>query len=204
MRSVRKRLPVRRLKTDSDGVTIVEFAIVAPVLLMMLFGIFDIGHAAYVRSVLQGAVQDAGRNAGLESGQSQLNAIDQYVQNQLASLVPNGEFDVERFNYLNYVDIGRPEDFDDKNGNNVFDEDEECFTDANENGQWDADMGSEGLGGANDVVFYRVTVTYDRVFPLWRFIGLSEQTSLSATTVLRNQPYSRQRKPREICPPPAP
>ena len=40
---------------DERGATIVEFAIVAPVFLTLLLGIFDFGHAIYAQSVLQGA-----------------------------------------------------------------------------------------------------------------------------------------------------
>ena len=202
----RLNLGAERLLVDSRGVTIVEFAIVAPVFFMLLFGIFDVGHSAYVRSVLQGAVQDGGRDAGLETGKVQLSVIDRYVEDQVRPLVGSAaEFDFDRLNYGNFNDVGRPEDFDDENGNNVFDEDEECFIDANANNRWDADMGADGLGGANDVVLYRVTVTYDRVFPLWRFIGGSEETSISAMTVLRNQPFATQAvRTRQICPSPTP
>ena len=57
---------LRTLKRDARVVTIVEFAIICPVLFTFIFGVLDIGHDLYMRSVLQGVVQDAGRDAGLE------------------------------------------------------------------------------------------------------------------------------------------
>ena len=196
------RLSRLRLVAGEDrGATIAEFAIVAPVFFLLLFGIFDIGHSIYTQSVLQGAVQDAGRDAGLESGGESVSEIDQYVRDQVAPLTPNGEFSFERANYLTFSDVGRPEDFVDSNDNELYDDDE-CFTDENGNELWDDDVGAAGLGGADDVVLYTVTVEYDRVFPLWALVGFDPVNSVSATTTLRNQPFGTQagRTSVQVCP----
>ena len=68
----------------------------------------------------------------------------------------------------------------------------EPFEDANGNGQWDADRGRSGFGGARDAVLYSVNVEYDRFFPIARFIGVSETMDMTVSTVLRNQPYGLQ------------
>ena len=47
-------------------------------------------------------------------------------------------------------------------------------------------------GGAKDRTLYTVVITYPRFFPLWRFIGASSTTKLTASTILENQPYSDQ------------
>ena len=199
----RSLLGALRLAADARGATLPEFAIIAPTFLMLLFGIFDVGHAAYVQAVLQGAVQDAGRDAGLESGKLNLGDIDQYVEDQIKPLAGGALFDFKRTNYRSFTDVGRPEDFTDANDNDIYDEGE-CFIDANSNEQWDADVGAGGLGGANDVVLYTVKVTYDRIFPLWKFIGQSSETSVSASTTLRNQPFGPQaaRPAKQVCPTP--
>jgi len=194
----------RSLLRDAAGVTIVEFAIVAPVLLTLIFGILDLGHGLYMRSVLQGAVQDAGRDAGLESGAAARAAIDADVRASVQAVMPFVEDDdiaIKRSNYETFSDVGVPEDFDDANGSNTYD-DTECFTDRNDNGQWDADVGADGLGGADDIVYYEVTVTYDRLFPLWSMLGLSHRGVAQATTVMRNQPFGEQaeRTAVRICP----
>src|SRR5687768_12624087 len=62
--------PVRclgaRLARSTRGATLPEFAIILPTFLVLLFGIYDVGQTMYAQSVLQGALQDAGRDASLE------------------------------------------------------------------------------------------------------------------------------------------
>jgi hypothetical protein len=52
--------------------------------------------------------------------------------------------------------------------------------------------GANGIGGARDVVLYTANVTYPRMFPLHSMIGLPSNVTVSATTVLRNQPFDEQ------------
>ena len=40
------------LARDRRGAAIVEFALIAPVLLITLFGLFDFGHGMYIRALL--------------------------------------------------------------------------------------------------------------------------------------------------------
>jgi Flp pilus assembly protein TadG len=194
----------RALLRDTAGVTIIEFAIVAPVLLTLIFGILDLGHGLYMQSVLQGAVQDAGRDAGLEGGQTAKDTIDENVMTSVQAVMPfieDDDVEITRSNYETFSDVGVPEDFDDANGNNTYD-DTECFTDRNDNAQWDEDVGAEGLGGADDIVYYKVEVKYDRLFPLWKMIGLPHRGRAQATTVMRNQPFGEQaaREAVRVCP----
>lgn len=201
------RLPRRMfglLAGDVRGATLPEFAFVMPVFLIMLFGIFDTGQSIYVNSVLNGAVQDAGRDAGLESGGDKEALIDQYVKDQLGPIaITNPTYEITRENYYTFADVGRPEDFTDKNKNNVYDANE-CFTDENASGKWEGDVSKDGLGGANDVVLFTVKVSYDRVFPIWTLIGGSQRTEVTAKTILRNQPFGKQaaRVKSNICPKP--
>lgn len=193
---------VRRLARDVRGATLPEFAIVLPTFLMLLIGIFDIGQGIYAQSVLQGAVQDAGRDAGLESGTNNASAIDQYVKDQMGPIaISNPTYVIKRTNYSTFNDVGRPEDFTDSNNNNKHDSNE-CFTDENGNNSWDGDVGKGGQGGANDIVLYTVSVTYERVFPLWKLIGTQQNSTISASTVLRNQPFGPQagRTKKQVCP----
>ncbi|USA40666.1 TadE/TadG family type IV pilus assembly protein [Pelagerythrobacter marinus] len=198
------RAAFARLRRDREGVTIIEFAIVAPVLLVFIFGILDLGHGLYMQSVLQGTVQNAGRDAGLESGRVGQAAIDADVRERIKAVMPyldDDDIAIERQNYETFSDVDVPEDFDDTNGSGTYD-DNECFTDRNNNGQWDPDVGADGLGGADDVVQYEVTVTYDRLLPFWRMLDLPHRGVAQATTVMRNQPFGQQatRRSVRICP----
>ncbi len=45
------------------GATAVEFALIAPIFLIMVFGVFEVGRAMWIKSSLQFAVEEAGRYA---------------------------------------------------------------------------------------------------------------------------------------------
>jgi Flp pilus assembly protein TadG len=183
------------LASDESGVTVVEFAIVAPVMLLMLMGFFDLAHTEYARSVLQGAMQMAARNSTLESGLTSQTAIDTYVTDQVKLVVGTGAtFTPTRLSYSNFSAVGTPERYNDTNGNGKYDTGE-CFEDVNGNGQWDPDLGKTGQGGADDAVLYTMTVSYKRMFPMATMVGWPATQTISASTVLRNQPYGSQKLP---------
>jgi Flp pilus assembly protein TadG len=193
---------LRPLKRDKRGATLPEFAIILPTFMLLLFGIFDIGQAIYAQSVLQGAMQDAGRDAGLESGLNQMSTIDQYVRDQTRPVVfANPTYSLTRSNYKTFSDVDRPEDYTDSNNNGTYDS-TECFWDENSTGEWENDVARDGVGAANDVSVYTATIEYERVFPLWTLIGLSDKSSISAKTTFRNQPFGPQaaRPKKQICP----
>ena len=202
---------LRGLRRDKDGLAVTEFAFVAPIFLLMLMGIFDQGFAMYIQSALQGAVQDGARQASLEN--TLFADIEARVNQQVRNVVPTSDpsteitFTLDPTYYQNYNEIGMPEDFEDKfRGspsvqNGVYDADE-CFVDRNGNRQWDQDVGLAGRGGAQDVVSIKASLTYKRIFPVWNMIGQPQTQVLTATTFLRNQPFSAQatRVGVRICP----
>jgi hypothetical protein len=88
--------------------------------------------------------------------------------------------------------FSQPEDYNDVDGDGSCNNGEP-FEDLNNNGNWDADRGTAGQGGARDAVLYNVTISYPRLFPVARLIpGQSDTFTMTATTVLRNQPYGLQ------------
>lgn len=196
---------LRRLRRNQDGIAITEFGFVAPIFCLLLMGIFDQGYALYIQSALQGAVQEGARQASLENTLwTDIEAkVNQKVRNVVPSSDPNTviSFTLDPTYYQNYNDIGLPEDFTDANGNGRYDY-PECFVDRNGNRAWDQDVGVAGRGGAQDVVSIKASITFKRVFPFWKLVGQPDQTTLSATTFLRNQPFSAQatRVGVRICP----
>lgn len=198
----------RSLARDARGATVVEFAIVAPVLGLVLLGAFDIAHTLYARAVLQGIVQKAARDSALESGASptEQNKLDTKVRGQALVMANNAEVTITRRFYRTFTDAAaaRAETWSDTNNNGMCDE-SEPYEDANLNNVWDADGGDAGQGGAKDATLYTVTVTYPRMFPFYELAGGSRTTKIVASTVLRNQPYSDQGSYDEMevrnCPP---
>lgn len=182
---------LRLLRHDRNGVAIVEFALAAPVLLIAILGLFDLGHNMYTASVIQGAVQKAARDSTIEGASDKETTLDQRVTDMVRQIAPGATLDFERKSYSTFSDVGKAEDYTDLNDNGTCD-DNEPFEDANDNGSWDADMGRAGFGGARDAVLYSVTVTYKRPFPVSSLIGQPDTFTTVARTVLRNQPYGPQ------------
>lgn len=182
----------KRLRRDEEGATLVEFAFVAPVLILMIVGLFDIAHSQYTSSLMNGAMQQAGRNLTLESAGSQQGTIDQRVISQVQQVAPsNATVTLEKLSHFDFSDIGEAEDYDDDNDNSICDAGE-AFVDSNGNGQWDSNRGASGIGGARDAVLYTVVVKYPRLFPMYGLTGQSKDVELRASTVLRNQPFDEQ------------
>ncbi|MBA3941090.1 MAG: pilus assembly protein TadE [Sphingopyxis sp.] len=180
---------VRRLRRDTRGTALIEFALTAPVFLLLLMGIFDYCWQMYAQQVLQGAVSQSARLATLERNAEDQAALDEGVRLRVRDVFPNADVEFDRLAYESYDDVGKPEPLTDKNNNGRWDTGE-CFEDMNGTGAWEADRGSAGNGAADDVVLYQASMTFNRVLPVWRMLGQQQETTLRATTVLRNQPYN--------------
>jgi len=183
------RAVIGSLARDQRGATILEFALVTPVLLVTLMGLFDMAHNMYTAQMLNGAIQQAARGSTLESAKGRETALDGIVTRAVKAISPGATVRFKRTAYRDFTSVNRPEDWSD------LDNDGRCggwepFEDANANGTWDRDPGSAGLGGARDAVLYTVTIDYPRLFPIARLIpGQSSQMQMQSATVLRNQPY---------------
>jgi Flp pilus assembly protein TadG len=174
---------------QDEGATIVEFALVAPVLLMTIMGTMDMGHTMYTDTLLEGGIQKSARDSSIEGATAA--ELDARVAVIVKRISPKATLTFNRKSYTNFSDVRQPEDYTDLNGDSACDNNEP-FEDANGNGIWDADRGTAGGGGARDAVLYTVTVTYPRLFPMAAMIGLRDTVSMQAATVLRNQPYAQQ------------
>lgn len=185
---------LRRLRDDDRGTYIVEFAVLAPALLVMLMGSMDLAYRAYVISVLEGELQKAGRDSGMEGqDQAKLNAIENKVKDRVRLVVKYATFSQIRKSYTSYL-TDKPERFTDTNANGQRDAGE-CFDDVNANGQWDSDPGNDGQGGANDVAVYSMAVSFPRLFPMYGLLGWSQTETVTVRTYFRNQPYATQNVP---------
>lgn len=201
--------PVRhawRLARDSRGATIVEFAFVAPVLVLFLMFLFDTGYYLYVKAILTGEVQVAGRGSGLETAtQANRDLLDQRVETAIKRIVSGATVRPERMSFRNYARAqSTGEEFVDTNKDGICNNEETFYDDPSGTaGQFDANLpGVMGQGGAKDVVIYTVTVEYDRLFPMASLLGWNNQVTMKSSTILRNQPFDKQAEPKEgKCPP---
>jgi Flp pilus assembly protein TadG len=180
---------LRRLAAAPDGAAAVEFAIVAPVFLLLLLGIFDIGQMAYAKAILNGAVEQAARSSSLETADT--TAADNLVKNALKPILPNAAVTTSRKSFYDFSDINRAEKWTDTNGNGTCDNGEP-YVDENGSGSWEANIGKTGNGGAGDVVLYTVTVTYQPIFTAKFMSNYNATRTLTATGVRKNQPFASQ------------
>jgi len=75
-----------------SGNSMVEFALVAPLFFLLVFGILDYGRLFYEQETLQYAMRQAGRFAvtGQNSGTNRVTAIIQVAENASAGLINSG------------------------------------------------------------------------------------------------------------------
>jgi Flp pilus assembly protein TadG len=178
---------IGRLWRASGGAALIEFALTAPVALLMAMGLCDLAYQLYMQSVLSGLVQKAGRDATIQNANT--STLDATVLTQMQAVNRNAVYAAGYPSRQSYAQFGyiSPEPFIDGNRNGVRDSGE-CFTDINGNGSWDANPGITGNGGASDTVVYTAAVTYPHLFTVW--LGWSARVTISATTILKNQPYT--------------
>lgn len=188
---IRRPALLARLWGDREGAAVVEFALVAPTLLIVVMGIFDLGYNIYANTMLQGAIQKAARSSTIEGSSSRTSQIDAKVADAVRVIVPQAQIKYSRRAYASFTDISKAEDFTDSDSDGICNNGEP-FEDANRNGSWDDDRGLDGQGGARDAVLYTVRVSYPRLLPMAELIGLPGNVDTEATTVLRNQPYNVQ------------
>jgi Flp pilus assembly protein TadG len=199
-------LPIRirrlgaSLRADRRGAALTEFALLIPVFAILLMGSFDMGHTLWMNATLQGAVQKAARDSGIESGLDATNqaALDLLVTNQVKRLHKNATVTISRRYYHSFTATSATkEQWTDTNSNNTCDNNEP-YDDDNRDGSWN-NAGATGSGSAKDSVVYTVTTSYPRMFPLDKLIGTfwpafrpSSQVTLTASTVMNNQPFGDQ------------
>lgn len=215
----RRNGTLHRLANDQRGVSAVEFGILALPLFVMIMGALDLGYQIYVRTMMQGALDEAARIAMVEdpqfatsgSGNSKGKGKNTSVEDQIEAAIRettgtvarDATISVSERSYYDFSDFAKPERLiTDNNGNGEYDEDDgDCWEDSNGNGAYDTDAGADGVGRASDMVFYTANISMPRLLPLDTFIGLPSTIEMTVDTVVRNEPYSGREQPAVLCEP---
>lgn len=188
----RRRRRWARLIRDREGVTAAEFALIAPVCMMLICVFIDLSMAMFITNVMEGGLREASRYAitgYLEPGVTREQKIKNIIVDHSYNLIAEADIAISYKVYPSFKDVGKPEPFVDKNGNGKYDSGE-SFTDTNKNGVWDSDMGAAGVGGSGDIVAYIVTYKWKLWTPLAKEIWGDDGTVLlTATVAVRNEPY---------------
>jgi hypothetical protein len=187
------------LLRDKRGVSAVEFAMLAPVLLMLICGTIDLGYVYMAQSSLTGAVARAARASVAKQEETQTardTAMRAAITNTMSDYqpVPGGEVAIESRVYDDF-DGARPEPYQDTVANGRYDPPSgtfpgEPFTDRNGNGVRDLETRYKDgtTGETGDVVRYTATYTVQHLFGFISAWNGEPGVHLSATSVVRNEP----------------
>jgi Flp pilus assembly pilin Flp len=195
-----------RLRDDSRGAALLEYALTLPILLLMLIAGSELGYKAYIRSVLTGVLESAARKAA--AGTITGTQIDAFIRDQLVIVASGNDIEravvIKKLNYYNFSSLGAGEKITGDTAPIGIYNSTDCYEDRNGNGVFDASTGgAAGLGGADDIVFYDVTVTVPRMLPFEGVMALfnpnfdhkndGKNTEIvGAQTIIRNQPFATQ------------
>lgn len=190
-------IALARLLRDRRGVTIVEFALVAPVLLLVLMATLELGYATYVSAMVRGAMTKAARQATI--GNRTEAGVAASIKKEVGQIVGQQYVNVEAKSFYNFSNVGKAEkilqDTDPKGVYNKGD----CYEDANNNGRYDSAIGATGLGTADDIVNYIVKVDYPNLTPLSGLAKWDARRQVTATIAIRNQPFTSRASATERC-----
>lgn len=193
-----RKFRVRKLAHDNRGATIVEFGFVALPLCLVIMGIADMGYQSYLNAVTKGVLDRAARAASV--GTINTSQIDSFINSQMSAVMSKqATITTTKKSYYNFSRIGKPEkiltDISPIGSYNSGD----CFEDVNNNGAYDTNTGNSGLGGADDIVYYQITVSMPRLFPMAKLLGWPATQSSTSSAIIRNQPWANQVTPPKVC-----
>jgi Flp pilus assembly protein TadG len=188
----------RHLISDQRGAAIAEFALILMPLCLMIFGGLEMGYQIYVRSVMLGAMERATRLTTLQTVDS--TAVEADIETTIKRVVPSATVTTTKGSFYQYNNINALERLTkDTNSNGTLDVGD-CYEDVDNSATRNTvTVGKDGIGGADDIVRYNTVVTYNRILPLYRFIGVGNTATMTATTMTRRQPYELQGTPPVRC-----
>lgn len=178
------------------GASLVEFAMVLPVLCVLVMGTMEVGYRIFAVSVSNGAIREAARMAS--TGEFTGAQIDARVTNQIRSFRKDATVQIVKKSYSDFTGVGLPEPV----TSGSVESGTYCFEDINKNGNWDEDRGKDGLGGAEDVINYEVTTTYPTLFKFnEKVLKFSSVSKITESTIVSNEPFAAAVKttPPTVC-----
>lgn len=188
--------PLRSLPGDRRGLSAVEFAMLAPVMILLTAGTIEAAHLATVQVTLEGAVSEAARSAiatlELPEAEREL-AMRTHINRRMAffPIQDGGQLVISTTVYRTFGST-YPEAFQDANSNGVYDTGE-TFDDRNRNNARDVAAPVTGtMGDIGDVVSYTATFPSALYFDfLASMFGAQPGFPVKASVVVRNEPVRR-------------
>lgn len=192
---------LQRLARDEAGTSIVELAIVILPFMLIVIATLDFGYRAYVGVVADSVAYRVAREA--TAGELTPAMVESEARRLIEPLLlTDADMEVETRSYFDFTAVGRPERISvDANSDGELDEND-CFIDENSNANFDQDVGKSGVGGADDVVIYEISIRSPNLTGISEILG--KQTTgfnVAAKATGRNQPFDTQDEPelQEYC-----
>ncbi len=187
-----RRYSLKHFLRAQDGVTAIEFAFIAPIVLLFIFGTLEFAWMFFAENVLENAANAAARTG--KTGYIAANMTrEQYILQQITKSVGNlldpALIKLTTRNYKAFDDVGEPEPYIDKNNNGHYDPGE-TFTDKNKDGVWSADSGASGAGNERDIVVYDVTYPWKIMTPFIANVLGNGKVTLGTRLIIRNEPFN--------------
>lgn len=187
-------LETTRALRDRQGIAAVEFALVAPAVLLITAGILEMSMMMFSTALVEGGLREASRfgiTGVLPEGKTREQQIIDIISEHTIGLVDMSSATVSVHVYPTFGEVGQAEPYVDSNPANGEYDPGESYNDINANGQWDSDMGASGAGGAEDIVLYRVSYDWELMTPLiGELMGDAGTMHMNASIAVRNEPYA--------------
>jgi Flp pilus assembly protein TadG len=149
-----------------EGVSIVEFAILAPVFIFLMVGVVQLGFILVIQNALDAGVREAGRYgitgqvaSGSTKEDSIKNRIIQTIKNYSGGIVDTTKIKIYASSYA----------------------------DLSSNQKLTSSGGSNNFGGSGTIVNYLVTYDWNTMIP---YFGTNGIITLSARATFRNENYA--------------
>ena len=190
--NARNKNPEHSFVSNESGLTVIEFAFMAPVFLLLVTGVIEFSLIMFTSTVMESATSitsRVGKTGYSPSGVTRQQEIIDTVNTRTAGLLDPAKITITSEVYSDFNNIGQPEPC-------ISPPTAPCtgtpginFVDINGNGTWDADMGTAGLGNAGDVVVYTVSYPWPVTSPMISYI-LGATYTITARSVVRNEPFN--------------
>lgn len=183
---LRKRSGKRRL--DDRGTAAIEFAFVIPIMLLLTFGVIEMGMIMATLTTMEGGLREASRygiTGQSPSNQARIDKIKAILKKHTLTLVDFDEAQISIRTYESFATVGQMAQYNDLDGdgecdeNEVVDPEQDC-----------GPLGVAGAGAGGEVVSYSVTIPWHMLTPFVgeMIAGEDGTLPLNATIVVRNEP----------------
>lgn len=152
---------MRRFRGGEDGVSAIEFALIAPALILVLIGVFEVAGLVFSHWSLESAAFEAARYGSTgfaEAGVTREQRIAEIVEDRSLGFIDTADLLVETRIYPDYASLRNP-----------------------------ADAGAPGPGGPDDIVLYSVSAVWRPMTPL--FSAFMDPVMLEKRVPVLNEPF---------------